>query len=289
MTRIIAVASGKGGVGKTSLTLNLALSLAEMHQRVLVVDGDFGLGKMDLLLGAKPVLNLGHVLEGSCTVDEAVFIGPRGVCFLPGACGAGDLAVLDRTRRERFLHSLEYFSGSMDLILLDLATGIGPNSVELARQAEEVMLVTTPEPTAYADAYALIKILSGRRGPGPRLNAPRIVVNRVRNDVEAQGTFLRLSRTARRHLDIAPVYWGAVPEDEVVGNAVREQKPFALTAPDAPASRRVRELAWRLLRGESPDGGEHAGLGMTGRPVAPGASAREDDAEGPRTPLWKAA
>ena len=283
LPRTIAVASGKGGVGKTSITLNLALSLAELHQRVLVVDGDFGLGKLDLLLGANPTLNLGHVLDGDCEVEEAVFIGPRGVCFLPGACGAGDLAVLDRTRRDRFLAALEHFSGTMDLILLDLATGIGPNSVELARRATEVMLVTTPEPTAYADAYALIKILAGH-GPATHKLPPRVVVNRARNDVEAQSTYLRLSRTARRHLGTAPLFWGTVLEDPVVEDAVRRQKPFALTSPDSPASRRVRELAWRLLRGKNPEGGER--VGVQGETSVP--SARLGRAGG-RPPLWEAA
>ncbi len=285
LPRTVAVASGKGGVGKTSITLNLALSLAELHQRVLVVDGDFGLGKLDLLLGANPQLNLGHVLDGDCDVEDAVFIGPRGVCFLPGACGAGDLAVLDRNRRDRFLSALEHFSGTMDLILLDLATGIGPNSVELARRASEVMLVTTPEPTAYADAYALIKILAGR-GPATHSVPPRVVVNRARNDEEAQSTYLRLSRTARRHLGTAPLFWGTILEDPAVEDAVRRQKPFSLTHPDSPASRRIRELAWRLLRGKNPDGGERAGLGVGEDAAVPSTRVGHADR---RPPLWEAA
>ncbi len=278
--RTLALASGKGGVGKTSLAVNLALALADLRQRVLVVDGDLGLGKLDLLIGATPTLHLGHVLAGECDILDAVITGPRGVRFLPGACGEGSLAVLDPLRRRRLLESLDRFRGAVDLVILDLATGIGPNALELARGADEVGVVTTPEPTAYADAYALIKLLSGR-GSLP----PRIVVNRTRDEEEGRETFLRISTTAKRHLGVSPTFWGAIPEDAAVQDAVRGQLPFTLSAPDAPASRHVRELAWRIVRGRHPDGGNRVpAAGFAPSPAAPGSLRRSAAAGGPPLP-----
>jgi flagellar biosynthesis protein FlhG len=280
--RTVAVASGKGGVGKTSLTVNLAMALAELRQRVLVVDGDFGLGKLDLMIGVAPRFHLGHVLAEECDVTDAVISGPRGVRFLPGACGEGNLAVLDPLRQRRFFEALDRFAATTDVVLLDLAPGIGPNALELARRAGEVLVVTTPEPTAYADAYTIIKILST-----PGTLPPRVVVNRARSEEEAHDTFLRLSGTAKRHLGVAPVFWGLVPEDETVATAVRRQIPFTLSAPDAPASRHVRTLAWRLLRGRTPDGGDRAPvLDSQGSP-ADGRPGRGRSVSRPR--LWEAA
>ncbi len=268
--RLVAVVSGKGGVGKTSLAVNLAVSLAELRRRVLVVDGDFGLGQLDLYVGAAPPLNLGHVLADLCDVSDAVFTGPRGVRFLAGASGRRELAVLDAELRRRFFLALERFRHDTDLVVLDLASGIGSNPLELARHAGEVLVVTVPEPAAYADAYALIKILSARS-----LVAPRIVVNRARSEAEAEDTYLRLSRTAERHLGLTPVFGGWIPEDAAAGDAVRSRIPFTLGAPNAPASRSVRELAWRLVRG-TPDGGDRApvtaGDALTG--LAGGLAAR---------------
>lgn len=249
--RTLAVASGKGGVGKTCLTVNLALALAKMGQRVLVVDGDLGLGKVDVLMGAEPRTNLSHYLNGQCDLDEVFQVGPAGVVFLAGGWGNGDLAVLDPLRRERLAKGLLQAGEIFDLVLLDLATGIGPNALELARRAGEVLMVTTPEPTAYADAYTLTKILYQTAG-----TIPRFVVNRVRSETEARETFQRLSRTARTHFGGQLEYLGHLPEDPAVGRAVRDQVPFVLGAPNAPASRRIRALARRMIEERSPDGGE---------------------------------
>ncbi len=246
--RVLAVASGKGGVGKTSLALNIGLALAGLGRRVLLVDGDLALGKLDLLLGEEPTANLGHVLNGECPVEQAVFAAAGGIRVLASPCGRDEFAVLDPARRERFCAAMARAGAAADLVILDLATGIGPNSIELARRAGELVVVTTPEPTASIDAYALIKILGGAHAA-----APRIVVNRARSSEEAGEAFARLAHTASRHLRTELVSWGHVLEDVAVEDAVRRQRPFILGAPDAPASRCVRDVAQRLLCGDRPD------------------------------------
>jgi flagellar biosynthesis protein FlhG len=222
--------------------------LAGLDRRVLLVDGDLALGKLDLLLGEEPTADLGHVLNGECPVEQAVFAAPGGVRVLASPCGRDEFAVLDPVRRERFCAAMARAGESADLVILDLATGIGPNSIELARRAGEIVVVTTPEPTASIDAYALIKILGGAH-----VAAPRIVVNRARSAEEAGEAFDRLARTASRHLGTSLVSWGHVLEDVAVEDAVRRQIPFFLGAPDAPASRCVRDVAQQLLRGDRPD------------------------------------
>jgi flagellar biosynthesis protein FlhG len=231
-------------VGKTSVSVNLALSLAGLGERVLVVDGDLGLGQVDLLLGAEPRLNLGHFFRGEASIREVMVIGPRGVSFLPSGCGNGELADLGPARRERLLHALMELAKSFDRIVLDLAAGIGANPIELASRCDEVLLVTTPEPTALTDAYAVAKVLFHRRAL-----APRVLVNRARSAEEARDAFDRLTRTAARHLSVAPVDWGFIPEDRAVAEAVSLQIPFVLGAPSSPSSRQVDVLARRLVAG----------------------------------------
>jgi flagellar biosynthesis protein FlhG len=247
------VASGKGGVGKTSLTVNLGLALADLGKRILVVDGDLGPGKIDLLIGAESGADLSQFLSGQCRLEDVMIVGPGGVSFLPAGCGHADLAALDPAGRTRLVEALVRMTGIFDLVLLDLATGIGPNSIELARRADEILLVTTPDPTACADAYAVTKLLvqSG-------CETPRIVVNRARSWSEAENTFVHLSRTARTHLGSAPSFWGYIPEDPAARDAVIRREPFLVSAPSAPCTLRVRELAWRILCDEPPGGGERA-------------------------------
>jgi flagellar biosynthesis protein FlhG len=256
--------SGKGGVGKTNLALNLGIALARLGRRVVLVDGDLALGKIDLLLGAEPRYHLGHVLAGTCDPMDALLLGPYGLSLLPGGCGLGDLAVLDRPRRERLDAALLTVGRHADFLLLDLATGLGPDTVERARASDRALLVTTPEPTSLADAYAVLKTLIARRAP-----VPSVIVNRVREAATARDIERRITDTAARHLGVVPRLLGFVPEDPAVGRAVERQTPFLLDAPQAPASRSVAWLASRLAAGD--DHPDRAG-DVVLEPLAPGTS-----------------
>jgi len=185
--RVLAVVSGKGGVGKTSLAVNLAIGLAAAGRRILLLDADIGLANVDLLLGQRPRGHLGHVLTGRMTLADVVQEGPAGIAWIPGASQMPALARIGQKRRDAVLEGLSDLETQHDLIVLDAPAGIGPGVLALARQADELVLVTTPEPTSIVDAYALLKAAAASGAPGaPGLGQIRLVVNMVahRRDVE---------------------------------------------------------------------------------------------------------
>lgn len=241
----VAVAGGKGGVGKTSLAANLAVRLADLGRRVLLLDGDLGLANVDLLLGLAPRRTLYDVVRGDCTPAEVLLEGPGGVRILPAASGIPEMANLDDYRRERLVRALAEVTCDRDALLIDTGPGIQQQTIRLAQIADEILVVTTPEPTAFADAYATLKVLAAR----PLARAPRLVVTMARDLAEAQRVAERVRRVARRFLDLEVELYGVIPRDGAVGRAVRAQRPFVRAYPDSPAATAVRELADRLLAG----------------------------------------
>jgi flagellar biosynthesis protein FlhG len=251
--RTVAVVSGKGGVGKTSLAVNLALALAENGARVLLVDGDFALGSVDVLCGLAPHRNVSAYLDGACPLAGTLAVGPRGIAVLPSASGRSDLSELDSPTRTRLLEDLGTLSRRFDWTVVDLPSGIGSTGMALARWAEIPLLLTTPDPAALLHAYATAKLLAARG------RTPRLVVNRVRTEAEGAEVARRFARTASFHLGAAPELWGTLPEDPAAQRAAADQDPFVVAAPRAPVSVRVRELAHRLGTDEHPQGSAHAG------------------------------
>lgn len=253
--RSIAVTSGKGGVGKTSVATNLALALARHGLKVLLVDGDLSLANVDLLLGVIPQKNLGDVVLGQASIEEVVLETAEGVRLLPAGSGVEELADLDDFRRERLLREMTRLETGIDLILLDTGSGIGRQTIHLARAADQVLLVTTPEPTAFADAYATLKVLSRGRLRG----RPGLVVNMVATPEEGRDIERRIRVVAERFLRMRPEYFGHVCRDESVGLAVRRQEPFLRAFPNSPAARCIESLASRILREPPPPESLEAG------------------------------
>ena len=241
--RAIAVASGKGGVGKTNVVANLAVALRRRGKRVIVMDADLGLANLDTLLGLNPRATIRHVLRGECTIRDVLVEGPGGIQIVPAASGFEEMTQLTLEQRLLLLDQVDSLEGAFDVLLLDTGAGISPNVLFFAMAAQETMVVLTPEPTALTDAYALIKVLSSRYAE----HDFGVLVNMARSEWEARKTFTHLTRVAERFLHVSLRYAGYVPYDPEVPEAVRRQQAVCDLAPAAPASRAFYDLAERLL------------------------------------------
>lgn len=240
--RTIAVTSGKGGVGKTNFTTNLALLLAQARRRVIVVDADLGLANIHVVMGISPTYHLEHVLRGEKTLQEILISTPGGVQIIAGGSGITELANLDHAQRTRFIESLSELDHLADTILVDTGAGLSQNVMGFVLAADEVIVITTPEPTSLADAYATIKVVS-RENPGTRLH---LVVNMATSEAEASAVYERLSLVARQFLHIEPDYLGYLPQDATVSRAVRAQQPFTQFSPGSPVARALSQIVDRL-------------------------------------------
>jgi flagellar biosynthesis protein FlhG len=230
--RVIAITSGKGGVGKTNIVANLGLALSRRGKRVLVLDADLGLGNLDVLLGIAPRYNLSHVLNGEREIDEVLVEGPGGLLILPAASGLQDLTRLEGAKRRRLVAALERLLGEVDVMLIDTAAGISSDVMYFNISAHDILVVVSPEPTSITDAYALMKVLSLRYSER-RFN---LLVNMARDEEEAGDVFRQLKLVADRFLAIELDFVGHVPNDAHVPRSVMRQKLVSDIFPECPAA-----------------------------------------------------
>lgn len=246
--RVIAVTSGKGGVGKTNLSVNFALALAHQGKRILLFDADMGLANVDVMLGIIPQFTLLNVLNGQKTLSEIVVEGPGGVRLIAsGSGGVQELADLSEAQRTKFLEALRELQYQSDIILIDTGAGLHRNVLAFALAAEEVVIVTTPEPTALMDAYGMIKILY-REKKSPCI---QVVVNMAAHQAEADEAGKKLVILAKRFLNLEVGYLGFVPRDPAMIRAVKSQRPILLSSPMSPAGVSLNRLAGLLLSSKS--------------------------------------
>lgn len=241
--RVITVTSGKGGVGKSNFTLNFGIMLQEEGMRTLIFDADIGMANIDVLIGSPSSVSLYHVLNGSKRLEEIVQIGPSGIHYVPGGSGFKELHEMSSSSLERFLDELSEWSERYDVILFDTGAGLSKETIRFVAAADETFVVTTPEPTAIADAYALIKIVHTHFPE----TAFRIVVNRVMDWSEGKQTAERLISVARRFLQLELPVLGYLNDDQHVMQAVKRQTPFTLLYPNIQVSKQIRELAQAFL------------------------------------------
>jgi len=239
-------------VGKSNVAVNLAIRLATMAQRVVLVDADLGTANADVLCNITPTGTLAHVIAGRMSLQQTLVQGPGGFQLIPGASGLAQVASLSELERARLVQQVQNLEAEADIILIDTAAGVGPNVLSFAAAADQLLVVTTPEPTAMTDAYAVIKTLARRRDD---LDV-RVLVNMVRDADEGRAVFTRLDAVCRRFLDLVPRYAGHVVMDPKVSQAVRRRKPFVLDSPNCPASLCIHQLAHRMDRGVTEPRGE---------------------------------
>ena len=237
--RVIAVASGKGGVGKTNLVANLGTVLARRGLRVTILDADFGLANLDIVLNLSPRRNLGHLIRGEAEPSEVVVETDDGLRVIAGATGIEALADLGEQERRVLLTSLAPLTSAAEVLLIDTSAGIGRNVISLCEAATEVALVTNPEPTSLTDAYGLIKVLLARKPEA----AIRLVVNSAASAEEGRAVYRKLDQVVSRFLGRNIDFLGHIERDSCVGRATQRQTPFVTAYPRSAASRCVSALA----------------------------------------------
>ena len=244
--RVITVTSGKGGVGKTNFTVALAVAFARLGKKVLVIDADLGLSNVDVILGSSPPGNLLQVMQGGYSLNDVVADGPLGIKFISGGSGIYDLSNLSDVQLQYFLNQVGQFDNWADIILIDTGAGLNRMVLNFIMAADEVIVITTPEPTAVTDAYAVIKTYAAHGGVSP----VRLVVNRVRGVVEGEGVVSKLSKVSQRFLGLTVSHLGFVFEDRLVQKAVTSQVPLMIAYPDSVFARCIDRIAHSLAFGE---------------------------------------
>lgn len=246
VSRVITVTSGKGGVGKTSLSVNLAIELQKRGKRVIILDADFGLANIEVMLGIRPTFNLADLMYKGKTLKDIIMPGPEGIGFISGGSGIKELASLNRDQVFYVMQSLSELDDMADVIIVDTGAGIADTVLEFAAASEEVLLVVTPEPTSITDAYALLKTLNRTQDFQASRTEIKLVTNRVKDQKEGREIFDKVSVVADKFLNIKLDYMGAVLNDENVSKAVMRQKPLVLAYPYTSASTSISYLAGTL-------------------------------------------
>lgn len=255
--RVITVTSGKGGVGKTNVTVNLAIALSRLGLRVVILDVDFGLANIDLLFGITPKFTLLDLVREERTIFEVLTDGPNNIKFLSGGSGVEELISLDKKKLRKLVNDISLLDKLYDVILIDTGAGLSQHVMSFVMAADEIILVTTPEPTAITDAYALIKMVARR----DKKKSIRVLVNKAETVREAEEVAKRLIVVSEKFLSLKLNKLGYILYDEIIVKSVKQQKPFCLSYPRSQAARNVFTVAEMLMYGIN---GTEGALGAKG-------------------------
>jgi len=240
--QVIAISAGKGGVGKSNITVNLAVGLAKQGKRVLVLDADLGLANIDVLVGIHPQKNLSHVLTGECELVDIILEGPAGIQIIPSSSGLAKMARLNKVEHAGVINAFSQITQAIDVLLIDTATGISDTVTSFTRSSQEVIIVVCDEPASITDAYALIKVLGKEYG----VQRFHILGNMVRSLQEGKALYTKLNRITDRFLDVQLKFIGAIPYDDFLRKAVKQQKAVCEMYPSSKSGKELFKLAKKI-------------------------------------------
>ena len=243
-TRILAVTSGKGGVGKSNFALNFALSLVQQNKKVLIFDVDLGFANVAVLLGRSAKETIATMLDKELSIWDIIEEGPNGLLFISGGTGFNDLFRLDETRMDKFFSELSTIQGHVDYIILDTGAGLSDENLRFIMAADDVILVTTPEPTAITDAYAVVKMVHSK----DQNVHMKMIINQCTSEKEGIQTADNFKKVTKQFLNKQVDTLGFIPSDSHVTSAVKKQLPFTLAFPNCPASKAVQNVTYDFLQ-----------------------------------------
>lgn len=246
--RVITITSGKGGVGKSNITLNLGIQLINQGKKVVIIDADFGFANIEVLFGMFPKKSLLNVLNGQDNIEDVISEGPKGLKFISGGSGFKDLSVLTDRQIRYLIQSFTYLDKIADIILIDTGAGASKQVIDLVKASKETIIVTTPEPTAITDAYAIIKIIKESKFDIPDIS---IIINCVDSRKEGEEIYIKLNRVSHRFLGVELKLLGYIPKDNLLVKSVKQQKPVSILYPNASSTKSINRISKYLLEVDS--------------------------------------
>jgi flagellar biosynthesis protein FlhG len=246
--KVLTVTGGKGGIGKTNISANLAVAMSMLGRRVMLLDADLGLANIDVLLGLQPSHSLADVVSGARRLEEVIVTGPAGIRVIPGASGLSDMAKLTPAQHAGIVHAFSELTEDLDALIVDTAAGLSEGVLRFCEAGNEVLVVVCDEPTSITDAYALIKVLSTERG----VSRFRIITNMTHQGGDGRHLFEKLLRVTERFLQVTLDHAGSIPYDDRVWRAVQLQTPFVTSFPTSLAASALKKLALRADSWEEP-------------------------------------
>ena len=246
--RVIAVTIGKGGVGKSNVTVNLAVTLAQGGERVMVMDADMGLANIDVLLGLSPGLNLSHVINGECSLEETIIDGPAGIKIVPASSGVAMMSDLTPAQNAGVIRSFSELTEPVDTLLIDTAAGISDSVVSYVRASREVIVVVCDEPASITDAYAMIKVMNRDYG----VERFHVLANQAHGATQGRELYNKLARVSERFLEVTLDYLGCIPYDDCLKKAVQKQKSVVEAFPRSQAATAFKQIAKKTQQWPTP-------------------------------------
>lgn len=240
--QVIAVTGGKGGVGKSNVSINMSVCLATMGRRVALLDADLGLANIDVLLGLRPERNLEDVLSGECSLNDIMLTGPGGIRIIPASSGIQRMTMLGSMEHAGLIHAFSEISEQIDVLVIDTAAGISDSVISFVRASQEVLVVVCDEPSSITDAYALIKLLNKDYG----VDRFRVIANMTRSTQEGRNLYNKLTQVTDRFLEVTLQYVGNIPFDESVRKAVQRQRPVVELFPRSKAALAYKQLSEKV-------------------------------------------